>query len=108
MFAKQFKKVIEHWEYDTITTNLFGNRERLLNKYKNICFQDDDHLYTGRVVNVEWKKGNKSTPAGFSLVTVNLNDQAASDDNYEPYLINELFHDLIEDCDPELNKSVYI
>ena len=106
--AKDFKNFIEPWESDAIRTDLFGNRERLLNKYKNICFQDDDPVYTGRVVNVEWKKRNKSNPAGYSLVTVDSRrvetDQEDDGDIYESYLINELFHDMVKDCDSELNK----
>ena len=68
-----------------------------MNKYENIRFQDDDPLCAGSIFNVEWKKRNKSNPAGFSLVTVDLNNEAASDDKYESYLINELFHDFIKD-----------
>ena len=93
-----------------VLKHLFGNRERerLLNKYENIRFQDDDPLCAGSIFNVEWKKRNKSNPAGFSLVTVDFNDEAASYDNYESYLIYELFHDFIKDyCDTELNKSFH-
>ena len=41
ILAKSFKKFIEPWEYEATRTDLFENRERLLNKYKNFCFQDD-------------------------------------------------------------------
>jgi hypothetical protein len=72
MLAKSFENFIEPWEYEATRTNLFRNRERLLKKYKNICFQEDEPVYTGRVVNVEWKKKNKSISAGYSLVTVDI------------------------------------
>jgi hypothetical protein len=109
MLAKSFKNFIEPWECEAIRTDLFGNRERLLNKYKNICFQDDEPVYTGRVVNVEWKKKNKSISAGYSLVTVDIHRVETENDGdiYESYLINEMFHEMIKDCDPEFNQSFH-
>jgi len=68
MLAKSFKNFIEPWEYEATRTDLFGNRERLLNKYKNICFQEDEPVYTGRVVNVEWKKKTNPFLPGILLL----------------------------------------
>ena len=60
MVWKDFKNFIEPLEADAVSINLFRNRERLLqlglNKYKNICFQVDDPVYSRRVVYVEWNK----------------------------------------------------
>ena len=106
--AKEFKNFVEPWEYSAIKSDALGNRERLLNKYKNICFQDDNPVYIGRVVGVEWKKKSRSNPAGHSLVTVEISPEKVSDDAgdiYESYLINELFHDMLKASDPELNKT---
>ena len=103
--AKSFTNFIEPWEHESISEQLLGHEEKLLRKYKNICFKDDDPdyvLHTGRVVGIEWKKRKGSTPAGYVLVTIDIND-----DTREPecYVINETFHDLIKACDIEYNSA---
>jgi hypothetical protein len=55
MLIKEFKNFVEPWDYAAISTELCDSEVNLLNKYKNIYFQDDDPLYTGRVVLVDWK-----------------------------------------------------
>jgi hypothetical protein len=104
--AQEFNNFIEPWEHSAISTELVGNEIRLLNKYKNICIQDDDPVFTGRVVGIEWKKRKGSSPAGYYLVTADVEGETDKDKiEYWPYQINEILHDLIKACPSDLNSS---
>ena len=107
--AQEFRNFIEPWENEAISTELLGNELRLLNKYKNICIEDDDPVYTGRVVGIEWRKRKGSNPAAYNLITVDIGADKDEDlADYWPYqIVNEILHDLIKDCSnhSDLNSS---
>jgi hypothetical protein len=104
--AQEFNNFIEPWEHSAISPELVGNEIRLLNKFKNICIQDDDPVFTGRVVGIEWKKRKGSSPAGYYLVTADVEGETDKDKiEYWPYQINEILHDLIKACPSDLNSS---
>ena len=106
--AQEFRNFIEPRLNEAISTELLENEIRLLNKYKNICIQDDDPIYTGRVVGIEWRKRQGSNPAAYFLITVDIGADKDEDlADFWPYQINEIFHDLIKDCSnhSDLNSS---
>ena len=74
------------------------------------AIEDDDPVYTGRVVGIEWRKRKGSNPAAYNLITVDIGADKDEDlaGDYWPYqIVNEILHDLIKDCSnhSDLNSS---
>ena len=113
----QFKNYMEHWEADALRSKSVGQCFRLMNKYKNINFFDEDVAEHRTVTDLEWservpsqRRGAPATPAQYSLVTQLLPlplaedgaEQAGQveigDDTLQPYYVNAFVFDMITKC----------
>lgn len=102
----------EAWEADAIKNKLNLNEFKLLQKYKDVRFYDDDEEQIFKVIstNLDWKKKDKqdkSTPCYVLLakpVREEEGEEEGSDNGDESivsYHINDFFFDMVKDSRSE-------
>jgi len=60
---RDFKNFIEPWEHSAIVNESLANEKQLEQKYKGVCFYDEEDNSVYRVIGVEWRGRERSTPA---------------------------------------------
>ena len=61
---RDFKNFIEPWEHSAIANESLANVKRVEEKYNGVvCFYDEEDNSVYRVIGVEWRGRERSTPA---------------------------------------------
>ena len=103
---RDFKNFIEPWEHSAIANESLVNEKQLEQKYKGVCFYDEEDNSVYRVIGVEWRGRERSTPAHYQVVSIKLeNATNPHPDKRWGYFINELLKDLINECSKEYNNA---
>ena len=96
----RFNCFVEDWEEEAIKHRSGPNGYKLLVKYKNIRFYDEDESVKYKIIatNVEWKKKDKSdkeTPC-YCVLAKPLDDADDDDTNLASFHINQSLHGMIK------------